>query len=235
MATFLQHILLILPSREYNTCMLNMLIVVSGAVAVLALGEILKNKKMLKGESARKFVHILFGVYVAFWPYLLSRNQLLLLCVSLLPVIVASHFLHIFRAIHAGRERLVGEVLYAVAIAATAYIAAESWVFTTSILILALADGCAALVGKKHGHRTPKLYKNKTLAGALAFYVCAVGAIAVGYVLGDAHMMSQFGIVLFIWLPLFLSLVELVSPWGTDNLFVPLVSAYVLNVLIALY
>ncbi len=214
--------------------MLSMIAVVCGAVAILAVGELLKNKKVLKGEHARKFIHILFGVYVAFWPYMLSRNYLLLLCAMLLPVIIASHFLHIFRAIHAGRERLVGEVLYAVAILVTAYIAAEPWVFTTSILILALADGCAALVGKKHGHKTPRLYKNKTLAGALAFYVCAVVAIAVGYVLGDANMMSEYGLVLFVWLPLFLSLVELVSPWGTDNLFVPVTAAYVLNVLIVL-
>ncbi len=234
MATFLQHILYVLPSREYNRLMLSMIAVVCGAVAILAAGEILKNKKILKGESARKFIHILFGVYVAFWPYVLSRNGLLLLCAMLLPVIIASHFLHVFRAIHAGRERLVGEVLYAVAIAVTAFMATEPWVFTTSILILALADGCAALVGKKHGHKTPRLYKNKTLAGALAFFVCAVGAITVGYLLGDTASMSRYSFVLFLWLPLFLSLIELVSPWGTDNLFVPVVSAYVLNVLIVL-
>lgn len=62
--------------------MINLLIAFLGIGICLILGEILWRKRILKGEYARKFVHITSATFVAFWPLFLSNIEIAL--VSLL-------------------------------------------------------------------------------------------------------------------------------------------------------
>jgi dolichol kinase len=97
----------------------------------------------------------------------------------------------------------------------------------TAVLILAFADPAAAWIGKRLGRR--KLYRNKSLAGSLAFLVVAV-AVAWPYLalfgpglsLGRACLLAVEGAVAG-------TLAELLSGRLDDNLTVPVVTGLALT------
>jgi dolichol kinase len=205
---------------------------VFAAFMLLVTGEYLHRTKILTGEISRKFVHIVFGLFVATWPYYLDKSYMIALAGMLLVGVVVSYYVNIFTAIHSTRNRFVGEMLYAMGILFAASFSSTSWVFTTGILCLALADGMAAVVGTRSGKKAKKIYRRKTVVGTLTFIFFALLSIGIGYVIGGAETMSQYMFVCFIWLPAFLTFVELTAPWGTDNVCLPVVTTLVLNALI---
>lgn len=200
---------------------------------LLLLGEYLHRKKYTSGESSRKFVHISFGLFAASWAHYMTVGQLVVLSLLLFVGVSVSYRFRIFRAIHQSKVRFVGEVLFATGILVAAVFSKNAWIYTVSILCLSLADGMAAVVGKKHKNKV-RIYGNKTLGGTLAFFVCSVVSLVVGYTVGGAEVMSHYMLVVFVWLPMLITFTELVAPWGTDNILVPLAAAYVLNTLVVL-
>jgi dolichol kinase len=203
------------------------------AACILLIGEYLHRAGYIGGEASRKFVHIVFGIFVATWPYYLQKNTTILLGALLLAGICASYFLHVFTAIHSTRNRFIGEMLYAVGIVCAATLANQPWVFTTSVLVLALPDGMAAVVGTHKKNRTKKIYKRKTVAGTFAFLLFCYVALAVGVLAAGTPVTSAQAFVVFAWLPVFLTLIELTAPWGTDNVLLPVFTAFVLQAVLA--
>jgi hypothetical protein len=43
--------------------------------------EQLWRKKIMQGELGRKLVHILFGIWIAFWPYYITDKEIIILCI----------------------------------------------------------------------------------------------------------------------------------------------------------
>ena len=199
------------------------------AVLILLIGEYLFRAGYIRGEASRKFVHITFGLFVATWPFYLEKNTTMLLSLLLFAGICASYFMHVFKAIHSTRNRFVGEMLYALGIFFASVLAREPWVFTVSVLVLALPDGMAAVVGTHKKNHTKKLYKRKTVAGTLAFLMFAYVALLIGFASGNATAVGQQAFVVYIWLPVFLTFIELTAPWGTDNILLPVFTAFIVN------
>src|SRR6185369_5441559 len=110
---------------------------------ILVLAEYLSRYKGVHSELTRKFVHILVGVFVAFWPFFLSWRQIQALSIALLVVVLISIKLQIFNAVHAVSRNTMGEVMFALVIGLLAFISTDRWVFVASMLYLSLADGLA--------------------------------------------------------------------------------------------
>lgn len=228
MNTYLQHIVLQVQNTEYNKPMIVLALTLVVAFCLLLVGEYLHRLKYIKGESSRKFVHITFGIYAASWAHFLDKQQLIGLSLLLIVGVMISYYFRIFTAIHHSRIRFLGELLYAAGILVSAVLSLSPWIYTASILCLSLADGMAAVIGKKHAKKKI-IYGSKTLGGTLAFFVFSVLSLGIAYYTGGADYMAGYAPILFIWLPVFLSATELIAPWGTDNILVPLVVTYVLN------
>jgi len=108
-----------------------------------------KNKK--HDELSRKFVHITVGSFVAFWPYLLTPLQIKFISVAFIVVVIISKYFNIFQAIHSVQRPTNGELWFALALLIMAFWVKDPHIFTTSLLIMALADGLAAIFGLKYG------------------------------------------------------------------------------------
>ena len=188
--------------------------------AVLVFAEYLSRFKGVHSELTRKFVHILVGMFVAFWPFFLSWGQIQLLSIAFLVVIGISVKFHIFRSIHAVERNTMGEVLFALVIGILALIVTNKWVFAASMLHLSLADGLAAIVGLGWGdHNKYKIFGHaKSVAGSLAFFFVSV-LIMVWYSF-FSHRPADAAIV--IGLPVIATAIENVAIRGTDNLVIPL-------------
>ena len=203
---------------------------------VLLSSEYLWRRKIVKGERARKFIHILAGVWMAFWPFYLPFDAIFILGCFSFVLLLYSRFTNLFHAIYAVKRTTYGELFFALAIIVCAYLGEEAWVYTTSILLLALADGGAAVVGRFWGAKNQyKVFGSdnltKSVSGTIAFAVFAFTSIGIGLLVGGSTVLEGNALY-FIGIPLALTVVENFSPYGLDNLLTPVAATIVFNSLL---
>ena len=221
----------------YLILMLELFFALAPVSIILLTSELLWRRKIVKGERARKYIHILSGIWMAFWPhYLTTRGVVLLGCIALI-VLIYSRFTHLFHAIYAVHRRTYGDILYAVALIVCVLLALEPWIFTTAILLVAIADGGAAVVGRFYGLNNTYYVcglrsLRKSLSGTAAFIVLAYASIAIGYFVGGEEIIGNSLIASLVLLPVGSTLLENTTPFGLDNLFTPLYAVLLLNTLV---
>lgn len=207
-------------------------------VGVILIGsEYLWRKKIVRGERARKLIHILAGIWVAFWPFYVPFDGIFVFSSMMLVVLVYSRFTRLFGAIYDVKRVTYGDLLFAVGLMVCALLSNQDWVFTTSILFLALADGGAAVVGRFWGiknsyHVFGYKHLRKSVAGTLTFFLLAEICVLVGYLIGGESAMQDTLLLAFIVLPLLATLFENMMPFGLDNVATPLVATLLLNSLL---
>ncbi|RTK94581.1 hypothetical protein EKI60_03105 [Candidatus Saccharibacteria bacterium] len=199
--------------------MLEILVAIGPLFLLLVVSELLWRKRLLRGEPARKSLHIIIGSYVASWPYFLSLNTIQLLSLAMLVGVLLSHKFRIFHAINDVKRHTWGDIFYALGVFIAATFATQPWIFALAVLHMSVADGMAGLVGSQLGSKSR--YKvfgyNKSVAGTGSF------------VLASAVMLGIFALVRPGDIPLLLCLVapfasaglENIGMRGTDNVLVP--------------
>jgi phytol kinase len=200
-----------------------LLFTIVGVFILLVLSEVWWRTRPIHDEVARKFVHITVGSLVAFFPYFLTHQEIMLLSGSFLVVVALSRKFNIFSAIHSVQRPTWGEFWFALVVGLLAIVPDHHHIYTVALLVMSLADGMAAVVGIRFGRSTRyKVFKSeKSLVGTLTFFiVCCL--ILVGYTL----VSPTPSIVAWI-IPLSLAgtLIENVAPDGLDNLLVPFLIA----------
>lgn len=221
---------------EYFLASINViLLAVFGTAVVLLSGEYLWQKEILKGEFARKYVHIGCATFAAFWPLFLSRNQIVFMSLAFVVVLVAVKQLNIFGSLRGIKRTTYGELWYALGIGVCAVLFANDAIYAIAVLHVALADGFAAVVGVGLGKRA-KNFKfkgsTKSLEGTMTFITISFVLNAVYWVGFAGH---QFDIDRPIIVPIYslvsaliLSVIEIVSPKGSDNVIVPVSAGFLL-------
>jgi len=202
--------------------MITVLLSLGAIFLILILSELLWNSKKLNGETGRKFVHITVGSFVAFWPFYMGFHTIQLISVAFLIVVIASRYLKIFHAVHVADRKTWGDVMFAVGIGLAAIFTKTDWIFMAAILHLSLADGLAALMGKKFGktNRYKVLGHEKSVVGTLTFIEVSVAIIGIVLIYGPFASVNLFPTI--IWLPLAAAALENVGIYGLDNVFVPI-------------
>lgn len=204
---------------------------------ILILSEFLWQKKIIIGERARKFIHILAGTWMAFWPLYLPFDGIFILGCIALTLLVYSRITKLFHAIYSVKRKTYGDIFFAIGILVCAYLGQESWIFTTSILLLALADGGAAVVGRYYGLENQYLVfgnenLRKSVAGTIAFLIFSYTSIAIGWLLGGGDVIADNIIAILLILPVGSAILENTMPYGLDNLTTPLFATLLLNSLL---
>ncbi len=202
--------------------MFNALIAAFFVGVILFVSEYLWHKTHLKGEFARKFVHIVAGSYIAFFPLWLSYGWIMVLAIGFMIANLVNRYSTVFHAIHAIKRKTWGDILFGLGIFLCAALRPEAWLFTTAILHVSLADGLAAVVGARFGKRRYKIFDHvKTPIGSLAFFLTSMAIIlCIGVAAGE---LSHFSLpALLIFLPITATLLENVSGFGTDNITLPI-------------
>jgi phytol kinase len=190
-------------------------------LALFALIEIIARKAHLPIEVSRKLAHILAATSVAFLPYIVSFSAIIWLSVLCFCIMLASRYFHIFRSIHAVARTSYGELLFPVAIIVVALLFPQAHTFTYAVLVLALGDGLAGLIGSYFGRATYTIGEShKSYFGSTIFFIVTV---LVTLIFND-----QLSILL---VAAALTLVEAGSTKGIDNLLLPPLAAWLLTVL----
>lgn len=180
--------------------------------------EIVARLFKLPLELSRKSTHILTGVAVALsapfveWPYRA------LLAVMFIAVILISRRRGIFRSIHDANRVGLGELWYPIGILAASLLFHQVPAFMYAVLVLAVSDGLAGLLGKYFGRKKFTVFNaNKTYVGSLVF---AASAAAIGLMIGLPLIIALGGAIV-------LTIIELVARRGIDNVLLPIAAGLI--------
>lgn len=192
------------------------------------LGEIGWRYHWLKGEFGRKFVHILVGSFVAFWPFFMTWTEIRLLSLAFLVVVIVSDRLKLFKAIHSAQRPTFGEMCFALVVGLLTFVTHSKGVYAAALLQMSLADGFAAVVGTRLGNNNKYhlLGHTKSVAGTMTFLAVSA-VIFAGYIKWSATTPPALGEVVVGVSGA--ALLENFGLFGLDNLFVPLFVGIILT------
>ena len=179
-------------------------------------------------EIFRKAVHLTGAVFP-----LLARLNRRVTVVALLSVIAAYLLSELFRTFglsfsvlssvtrraqrHSEKKGIIiGPVMLGLGIAVTIMLFRYR-VYLPAVLVVAVSDSLSALVGRRFGRTHILGLKNRTLEGSLAFFLSALGILALFYPLPQALLATAAA-----------TLMELVPVFNLDNFLIPLGTALVL-------
>ncbi len=204
-----------------------------GVAVILFASEFLWRTRLFKGaETPRKLVHILVGVFIAFWPLFMSFAWIQVVSALLFLAVYASKKHHVFRSIHSVRRPTYGELFFPLGVLIAAAFAKSGWVYMAAVLHLSLADGLAALVGvnyvKQGGYKI--LGQTKTVMGTATFYVTSLFIISATMLIDPASYGANVPYVI-LFLPIGTTFIENFGVYGTDNLLVPVAVITILDTL----
>lgn len=197
-------------------------------VLFIVVETISQRTSWLTPDDSRKTVHIVSGLIAASLPFWLSFSQISALGLFFIGFMAMSKKTHLFPSIH-GVERIsLGEVYYPLALALVAWWFPDPVVYRYAVLVLALSDGFAAVVGMHvRGHRYRALGGEKSLEGSttcwlITFTITVVTLSATGQPLSTLVLVS-------IGSASVITAVEAALCRGLDNLALPLLAALIIS------
>ncbi len=192
-------------------------------LVLLGLGEWLRWRSLLSTDDTRRVVHIGAGLIALGLPWMFdSAWPVIGLAAPFAVLLVCAAAIGQLKSIHAVARRSVGAHLYPVAIAAIFLLASDDHLaYTASILALALGDAAAGHVGMRYGrHPYTALGGLKSVEGTASACATTVGATAAIWVVSGSPLAAALAAAALTGAVV--ALVEGASPWGIDNLTVPL-------------
>lgn len=199
---------------------------------VIGLAEVIRRQFSFSSNFTRKVIHVGVGNWIFLWPFAFDNWYAILVPPALFVVLnYISYRRELFKAMER-KEKAggLGTVYYAISltiIAPIAMILGRIWVAASAIMLMAWADGLADPIGRRHGtHKYRVAGSTKSVEGSLGFFlvgVCAVAATLMFF--GTFSSLPAVSIPVFsLGIAALGTLIEAVSPAGTDNLTVPIFS-----------
>lgn len=183
--------------------------------------EVISRKVSLPAEFSRKMAHIFAGVSAAFLPLVMPFAHIIGLASLFLVVMLISRKIKLFQSIHEIGRSSYGELFFPLAIALTALLFPRNNIYMYGILVMALGDGLAGLLGARFGKAKYRLGRaHKSYLGSGTFLIVS---LLIGLLFSQ-----QYGMV---GIAILLTFVEAVSVKGLDNLLLPIIAALLLSLL----
>ena len=212
--------------------MTNALLAVFLVALILVGSEYLWRKKIIKGENARKLIHILVGCFVAVMPFWIGYGWIIVFALGAIVLSLINHQHQFFKAGLSVGRRSYGDLILAVAILVCAALQPNQWIFMAAILHVSLADGLAAVIGTPFLKQKGLVYKilghKKTIVGTAIFVLVSFLLLAMTVQFSGVY--DGFSTVwpVLIGLPLLAAFAESIGVYGSDNILVPIVVMAVL-------
>ncbi len=186
--------------------------------------EVIKRKKILSTNSTRRIIHLGAAMIAFTFPLFLSLSQILIVSFVLLLIMIFSKYTSLLSHIHTVERKTWGEIFYplGIMIAALSFLPSNPGSFGIVILILGISDLLANIIGTHCGSKYFNIFNGKkTIEGTVAFLVSTFIIL----------LIFKISIPLAILISLAASAVEFLSPYGSDNLTIPVVVSALLIIL----
>lgn len=217
--------------------MLKFLLLALAFLGLFALAELLYRRFHIQAEHSRKLVHVGTGLLTLLFPMLLrSHWEVMFLCASFAVILYGSQRLNLLPSINAIKRYSHGSLSYPLSVWFSFWtyeqmsqeagrIFPPLYYFYLPVLTMALGDPAAALIGRKWPIAKFRVGAGtKSLGGMLAFF-CTAFLLIAGFLyfappegINAGRMLLVAGII-----SLVACLAEALTPWGLDNLTIPLI------------
>jgi dolichol kinase len=199
-----------------------------GGVVLLLLCELLIRKKRVRGENARKLVHITIAIYAATWAFYLTPQIIALISIILIIAVALVQRFTWLHSLKSVRRITYGEMWYPIGIGISALLFTNPYIYAIAVLHMGLADGLAAVVGVGMG-KEAKRFKignnTKSVAGTLVFITTSFIIYLAYWLLFSESTFFESSVlyasVISLSSAIIIATIEVVSPKGSDNILVP--------------
>ena len=196
---------------------------------VLAVSEMLRRGLRLSVDLTRKFVHIAVGM-IAFPLVLLFQAWQFAIIPPLAFIVVnyISYRRQIFAGMETGERGQLGTIYFPISFSILIPLLwLQPALLVASLMPMTWGDAFAALIGQRFGtHKFTVLGQTRSIEGSLTMFVFSLLAVFLTLLFFSQPLAASFVFALVV--ALIASIVEACSPFGIDNLTVPLSSAIVL-------
>ena len=209
---------------------------ITGA-CLFVIGEVIRRRIGWSNEYSRKLIHVIHGLVVIGWSFWLPDSfiigfELVFLACMVGFKYVVKHWPQ-FGWMYDVKRRSYGEFFYPVGVIAALSVTNDSWVFVVAVAQLAITDAVAALVGKTFGRSNEyKVFgSTKSVAGSTAFFIVAQ-VLFMTTILTTHAVPGLITAIMLLGASACLTLVENVSVYGSDNIFLPMTTALLLQAIL---
>ena len=178
-------------------------------------------------ENTRKFAHLSAGLVCVCFSYVFESHWYVLgMVTAFVLFMVETKKAGLLHSIHSIQRSSEGSVYFPVAVYVTYLLSAAydiPHVYVISILVLAISDTLAALVGGAYGQKfySVKMKGRKSLEGSIAFFLATFIITHLGLLLlSDVGRVES--VLCAVLVAMLVTLFESISYGGSDNLFIPL-------------
>lgn len=206
------------------------LIVTGIYLLIFSLGEALRRLIPSNAEIPRKTVHLLGGLTALSFPYLfVSHWTVLALSVSFCAIMLITKRKGILKSVHDVERKSHGGLYYPAAVYLIFLLSStKPIIYFISILVMAVSDTMAALVGGKYGVIKFDVEGSlKSLEGSIAFFFVTFLCIHLPLLLLTNIGRAESVLIAFI-IALLVTGFEAISFSGSDNIIVPFGTYFIL-------
>jgi phytol kinase len=200
-----------------------------GFISLLFVAELVARRWSFRPELGRKLAHVTCGIVAAALPSFLPFSAIALLASAFIPFMLVSRRLGLFPIVHSAERSTYGEIYFPIGILLAAVLVPHETEYAFGVLVLAVADAVASLVGRRYGRRSYRP-ANKTYVGSAAFLVTTV---ALG--VGATHVMGRLSvttILLVCAIAAAVTIEEALAGGGIDNILLPVSAAALFGLMI---
>jgi phytol kinase len=198
---------------------------------VLGITELLRRRRGYSVDFTRKAIHIAAGMTAYFLLFFENRWIGIIPSVSFIFINALSYWKGAFLAMETGERGQLGTIYFPISFTVVAWLLwHQRPLVVAAVMPMTWGDAFAAVVGRRWGHRKYTILgSSRSLEGSAVFLLTAWISTALPLALLSASPFSGLTAVLVaLGMAAAATLVEAVSPWGTDNLTVPAVSTLAL-------
>ena len=207
-------------------------LIISTAILVLfVVAEIIHRTLAIPTERTRKLTHVGAGFVVLAIPFLLNSHwTVLVLAAAFFGLLAIGKITGLLGSIHKIERRSGGAYYYPFAVYLVYVLAdGDPWMYMVPILVMALADTAAALVGQRYGSAAYRVLDgHRTLQGSATFLGLTFVVLLVAFGLSTKAGWPALLLVTLV-VAVIATAVEAVSVRGADNLFIPLAVWFMLD------
>ena len=177
-------------------------------------------------ELTRKLVHFASGAACLPFAYIFTSHwTVLTLSAAFFVIMIVTKKTGLLSSVHDINRKTSGDVFYPLAVYLIFIIARifnQPHYYLISIMVLAVSDSMAALIGQRYGFKVYRVEEdNKSLEGSIIFFTATFIIVLLGLLLLTPIGREQC-VLIAIYLALLVTGFESISLGGTDNLFIPL-------------
>lgn len=207
-----------------------------GLGSFVAASEFIRARLNGSPEITRKLVHVVTGVLICFAPRIFTSGiPPMLLAASFMVINFGAIRFGLLKGMHGTNRVSFGTVYYPFSFFMLVLLAWDSapYIITISILVLALGDAAAAIVGEHRPH--PHMYAltsdKKSVEGSAAMFLVTFAVLLAGlhWVVPSEITLPMPSAVIAASIALFVTAWEAISSQGSDNLTVPLSAGFALD------